>query len=656
MINSTSRLHFSARQWYLGPLKILVFLLLFQSVARGWGSYEVTEAAPLNFNTHAVIDKLAFSKLSVADAAIMAVNKFPKLDDIQFREGNSLLPDGSARGPDSPGGTDFSDHYYNPYLKEGRGPWAVEREFISMLEARTGKFPLQEARAAAWAAHFLADMSVPYHVVGASIYTLSNLWLGVAENAPVPLADDLLGRADLIGSYPGGIPADLYHREMIGRFMDSSASDNAIDYFDPWYWNGDQATWFKTSSHIIWEGMVSHDANYAIDGYSSNWRNASQPTFDRPWVAQAAQARLFAVTSALNTRARTPDWIGNRKAARDSAIQDVYTMWRASVSGLKADYYINPASGSDNILRYELRGLPGNLTEETAQGVQMRFTIKGGRLVEGEEVQHVGDLKPFDATAASPRFVFEVTSPGNCLIKLEIIGKFEKTPDLQYSVMEIPFKTALDAAHGSMAFNLNFAYIRTKEEGVEEGTDFWGNGQPVTMPKIGSLKFGVELPLDNQQVALNFDLDPSGTRIKNLAMSNKVVVPVFGGEYRSEMTVNYHDIPLRLSYNLGAEIWIYGFWVPRGGHAPFIGSTAYDGKGQYDERTDNPDGSYVVKRHYYQVAVKEYLWASNFIYIELINKTPEQIAAIIAGGAITQEAFNTAISNYAREFNRAMGW
>ena len=56
------------------------------------------------------------------------------------------------------------------------------------------------------------------------------------------------------------------------------------------------------------------------------------------------------------------------------------------------------------------------------------------------------------------------------------------------------------------------------------------------------------------------------------------------------------------------------------------------------------------------MAVKEYLWASNFIYIELINKTPEQIAAIIAGGAITQEAFNTAISNYAREFNRAMGW
>lgn len=148
----------------LGSLKIHSFVLVTSAIlfllanfAYPWGSLD---EAPY-VNTHKYIDEVAYGALQ---KNTFVSENFPDIKNILFYEGINRKAQG--RGPDSEGSTLYSEHYYNPITGEGNAPQAVKKYFIKLSEANMGINMGDGAKAAAWAAHFLADMFVPYHVVG----------------------------------------------------------------------------------------------------------------------------------------------------------------------------------------------------------------------------------------------------------------------------------------------------------------------------------------------------------------------------------------------------------------------------------------------------------------------------------------------------------
>ena len=147
----------------MGVVGVAVELTL-PSKALSWSSVWVV-------NTHEHIDRSAFSALPG-----FALGVFPGIEDILEWEGSDAVW-GKGKGPDCEGASNFSQHYYNPLLNggkgEGAGPSACgEYAEIVFKNIVQNKDPAMSCRAMAWAAHFLADMFVPYHVVGCSSYTL----------------------------------------------------------------------------------------------------------------------------------------------------------------------------------------------------------------------------------------------------------------------------------------------------------------------------------------------------------------------------------------------------------------------------------------------------------------------------------------------------
>lgn len=148
----------------LGSLKIRSFVLVTSAIlfllanfAYPWGSLD---EAPY-VNTHKYIDEVAYGALQ---KNTFVSENFPDIKNILFYEGINRKAQG--RGPDSEGSTLYSEHYYNPITGRGNAPQAVKKYFIKLSEANMGINMGDGAKAAAWAAHFLADMFVPYHVVG----------------------------------------------------------------------------------------------------------------------------------------------------------------------------------------------------------------------------------------------------------------------------------------------------------------------------------------------------------------------------------------------------------------------------------------------------------------------------------------------------------
>jgi hypothetical protein len=128
--------------------------------AYGWGSL-----APSR--THQFIVDRAYEQLQADPAYDVAV--FPSLSAIQENEGVNWT--GTAGifgfdymkgpGPDSEGASDYSEHYYNPVTGEGKGPESVSKYWRYTAQGILEGKKHATAKAAAWGAHFMADMFVP---------------------------------------------------------------------------------------------------------------------------------------------------------------------------------------------------------------------------------------------------------------------------------------------------------------------------------------------------------------------------------------------------------------------------------------------------------------------------------------------------------------
>jgi hypothetical protein len=224
----------------------MVFLLAFPSEGVPWGALK--EYA----ETHQYILREAM-KLAASDPAF--VQKFPSAEELVNHDYVLVTALGkSGPGPDVDGASPYSWHYYNPRTEKGLAPKKVADFFSVMMHKRVrGE---SQAREAAWAAHFLADMFVPYHVTG---MPEEEAWQSFM--AGTPLGEKETGPAELYSMKsppPAGWGEGGDFSSALELFFNEypPENDEGVDWFDPWYfngWGGATAPGIATGSHGFWE-------------------------------------------------------------------------------------------------------------------------------------------------------------------------------------------------------------------------------------------------------------------------------------------------------------------------------------------------------------------------------------------------------------------
>lgn len=134
---------------------ILLALCLSAVPAYPWSSY--------NGGTHLTIDNAAYDNLS--EMAGFDPEKFPAKKSITEYEGDIYGPDAPFKALYE--NYKYSNHYYNPYSGEGYAPERAKYWYNVLLkEIKKGnaKKRSEAAKAAAYLAHYVSDMGVPYRV------------------------------------------------------------------------------------------------------------------------------------------------------------------------------------------------------------------------------------------------------------------------------------------------------------------------------------------------------------------------------------------------------------------------------------------------------------------------------------------------------------
>ena len=412
-------------------------LVLFPAAASPWGSLYPAE-------THQYIIDTAFKRLQ-ADSAFVP-NLFPIFSAIKNHEGVQWTADGLAGvGPDGKGMSTFAEHYYNPVTNEGGAPTSVARYYSVLVRDNllaTKNTAEAGPKAAAFSAHFLADLFVPYHVNGASRATAEKIWVDqqAFSTGTVTLPETITGSPVLSYLTPLKGRSKNFYTELSRFILLTDPPER--DWFDPWYYNGNTETLMeKESSHILWEvrptGVAASEfhriAGQGLDGYDPHWRNAP-PTFESPWVAQAEQVRQYAIFLATETRDRQEAYFNNATPALRNAIRAVFTEWRASFSGLRPviEYQRDGATAA-----YQVTGKVKNAASAAASGLRVRLTATDCT-VTGDKEKLLGNLAAGKTQEASASWQVQPTTDKVCRLKLEVIAGYS-IPDLQYAQVERTF-------------------------------------------------------------------------------------------------------------------------------------------------------------------------------------------------------------------------
>jgi len=412
-----------------------LFFLLLPSSAFPWGSLYPGE-------THQYIIATAFKRLK-SDPAF-APQLFPTFSTLKQHEGVQWTANGLfGVGPDGEGMSTYSEHYYNPVTREGNGPTAAARYFTYLARENISAKPGSEAgaKAAAFSAHFLADMFVPFHVVGTSRSNATRIWTeqNLKHRGVINLGRSITGSQKLAYWTPFKGGNENYHTEL-SRFINKT-DPTEVDWFDPWYYNGNTETMMiKTSSHVAWEAIangtpvieIHKRSDQGTPGYDPQWSNTHLTGFgELPINAQADQVRKLAILSATDTRTNLDSIFEDPTTSLSNAIRAVYTIWRASFSGLRPEIIFEP----DGPNAYKVTGRVGNYANANASSVRTRLTSVDCT-VAGPNEKTVGALHSRRRKDTTPWRV--MTSNRLCRLKLEVMGDYP-IPDLQYSFAERSF-------------------------------------------------------------------------------------------------------------------------------------------------------------------------------------------------------------------------
>jgi hypothetical protein len=425
-------------------LVAIAMLVLLPTAALPWGSLYPAE-------THQYIIATAFDRLKAdpafAPALFPAFSEIKNHEGVQWTYGDYYLPAMTGVGADGHGMSTYAEHYYNPQTNEGEAPNSVARYYSVLIRDNLLQMKsTAEAgpKAAAYSAHFLADVTVPYHVNGASRATAEKIWVEQRgyETQQITLPQSITGLSVLSYKTPiKGLSHNFYTE--LSRFV-TLTDPPELDWFDPWYYNGNtDALMEKESSHILWEAFPNGEAASAfharagqgLDGYDPHWKNAT-PTFDTPWVGQAEQARQFTIFQATKTRELQAEYVENPTPALRGAIRAVYTLWRASFSGRRPAIEYQPEAGATT---YRVTGKVTNAASAPASGLRARLTVTNCSLPGNDKEKSLGSsLAAGKTQTVSASWQIQPTAGKACHLTLEVIATYE-IPDLQYSLVERAF-------------------------------------------------------------------------------------------------------------------------------------------------------------------------------------------------------------------------
>jgi hypothetical protein len=416
--------------------------------------------------------RLAYERLSKDPAWQDQKELFPTRDGILGWEGVAVksVPqvvisggqwvDPKRGGPDADGKTRDSLHYYNPNTNKGGAPTEVEDCYNKLLLQmyNQGNFGRSEPdddtnHYASWSAHYLADMSVPYHTTGIPNAELKNI-LSTKEAGPDYLWEP--GGATLNAKGDDIIPDSIEKPKewwgLNGDFSDEVSyfkvvrgTNDLKDWFDPWYYNGTGIGLGETSvigsaSHGSWEAwahkyIVKNNLAVSPAAYSKEWKNATPKlglAIDN-LENQAAQAKAFTADAALKTSNYMAIYTKAPEGGFNKAVERMATLWRASLTALRPAIQVAPDSANPKLLRV-VATIQSVEPVDPARNVQAKLTADGGK-VRGSDTQTVkGDVKPGQPGLLS--WEVDAADPDSCKLRLEVIGNYANTPDLQYAVVE----------------------------------------------------------------------------------------------------------------------------------------------------------------------------------------------------------------------------
>ncbi len=423
------------RQSLLGAAALAALLFL-PARAGAWGSMDIVGFGSMA--THQFIDEQAYELLKKNPA--FQEDRFPPFDRIRLW--GVIDETQSGLGPDSAGATPFDWHYFNPELPEGQRGLGPQKagDFFADLVPLLIENPqsVSACHNAAWSSHFLADMFVPYHVVGATLADIQRIYnlAGGTNSTAVILTPAIAGNIAKLGDNQWFTPTDDF-KSSVEIFLREAAADpkRFVNWCDPWYWNGNVSS-SVSSSHLWWEGEVWHSISDSL-GLDPTWRNPA-PDFDQYLARQAAAVRTFAAAHAVRTRANTVAYWDEPKGALEAAVSATYTLWRAAFTALRPSLDTQRAASSDpDKETYEVTATIVNSDGlDPAMEVKARLKVlSGGKLADGKDIQNVPAYLPCGGSGKCGPWKVETDDAKNCRLKLEVIGGFRNTPDLQYAMI-----------------------------------------------------------------------------------------------------------------------------------------------------------------------------------------------------------------------------
>jgi len=431
--------------------KILFFILILfplsVSHAFSWGGAFYWSP------THQVILTEAYNFLS-QDPAFQG-SGFLSLNSILLNEGvlvnvdYALDPSVVGPGPDATGASPYQWHYYNPLTGKGRAPAAVQMYYKQLVDLNDKN---DKGKAAAWSAHFLADMSVPYHIVGMP----SDEAIKYRNSDTQYLSEDITGPLLLYDNKatdrmpPTGWGENHLFGSAIVNFVDDHSGGD-VDWFDPWYSNGSglkNSHEVAFSSHVLWEadahkkylecgytGIVASE----VGRYNPAWKNgAPNINFNiNIMEAQAAGAALFTHDVALYTRKQILHIHRNAEVGIFNAMRNVATLWRGSITGLRpALYYYEKVSSDPNEYGVECR--IRNMADASAKNVQIKLYV-----FHNQKLVHTHKLAGGNIVAGgtgSVQFRVGLIPDREYGIAMAVAARYD-IPDLQYATVNGIFRS-----------------------------------------------------------------------------------------------------------------------------------------------------------------------------------------------------------------------
>ncbi len=477
----------------------LFFLLLFFPSYTGysWSSTEYTGM----FSTHQFLTRMAYVYLEKHPMISDHIIPFPPLAEIEAYCGLNInigkYPNHIyGEGPDNPSKSFFADHYFNPTFPPdgaGNAPDRINELYTSLCSDLTlGLTDPNTAKNAAYLAHYIQDMTCPFHVIGAPDNALQFTASAAGpylekygENTCV-LKDGVDSLKACTNPVSNLIENNLrfFEQDETG-FWDMMAERYKKDdsqgknWFEPNYYNGHICPKLYTylSTHFLYEAMVAHYHNNPemvnrfshlsnINFLTNNWNSlAISPARSGEFAKKLARftkddldnykpefmfdpkelvSYTFVAYKALGyvgmlTEAGQKDVTAMKSTvpmpenAWTTAIQATYTIWRASFSALFVDCEndVQLFQAGSNPDTYTARVKLTNYEPgETVKNITANLKLVSNGVARDIGTATVTEL-PNNQNSNSTWLAFKepFIMPESAQLSVEITGTYEKVPD-----------------------------------------------------------------------------------------------------------------------------------------------------------------------------------------------------------------------------------